>query len=104
MSLPSYCNSNPSFPHPVYREMDSINDFVKARVSKPWGIRAVYNVFDAKKIIEYRQRLNSAVQNFQVRIEQPCNMNYVLIMMEDFIRSERKRDVTPTGEETGPKS
>lgn len=59
------------FSHSTYRDLDSINQFVQARVSKPWAVRAVYNVFDAKKIVEYRQRLNSTVQNFQVRIEQP---------------------------------
>lgn len=63
----------------LVKELDSITAFVKARVSKPWAIRAVYNVFDAKKIVEYRQRLNSAVQNFQVSSD--LNVNDMLLQV-----------------------
>lgn len=51
--------------------LDSVVKFVHTRLKKKWVARAVYNVLDSRKIIEYRQRLASAIQNFQVKLAFP---------------------------------
>ncbi|KAF8185717.1 hypothetical protein BJ912DRAFT_972966 [Pholiota molesta] len=65
--------------------LDSITEFAKERGSRKWMFRTFYSSNDRQRISEYRERLTSAVQTFQVATD--LNVNE---MVSELLQNQKK--------------